>query len=884
MPQQDTTEKLVYAFAEGGKEQKNLLGGKGANLAEMTKIGLPVPPGFIITTDACREYLRAERLPDGLDDEVDAAMERLQEEAGKRFGDAGNPLLLSVRSGAPFSMPGMMDTVLNLGLNDETAQGLAEATGDQRFAWDAYRRFLQLFGKVVLGVPGKTFEDALEKLVAERGVADESGLEADDLQGLVATFKEIIDAESDTGFPQDPREQLGAAIEAVFRSWNGRRARDYRRHEGIPDDLGTAVNVQTMVFGNLGTESDSGTGVAFTRDPATGDADPYGDWLPGAQGEDVVAGIRHTRKLAELADAFPDCHAQLIEVMDTLEGHYRDMCDIEFTIESSTLYILQTRVGKRTAAAALQMAVDMVSEGLIDEREAVTRVTPAQLEQLLHPMFKPGVSYDVLVTGLNASPGAAVGKVVFTADEAQERAEKGETVILVRPETSPDDLHGLIAAQGVLTSRGGLVSHAAVVARGMGKPAICGAADVEIDLDAREFRVGDTVVADGDVISLNGTTGEVVIGEVEVETPEPSGPFSTVLGWADEFRTMGVRANADTAEDAERALEYGAEGIGLCRTEHMFLGDRLPVVQRMILADTDEEETAALEELQRVQREDFLSLLEKMDGKPVTVRLLDPPLHEFLPDRVELLIDEAKGELDEQGKKLLRAAEHWQEVNPMLGTRGCRLGILRPGLYRMQTKALMEAAVQRKQDGGDPRIEIMIPLVVTVRENRLIDGWIREAADEVLSAAGVELDYLVGTMIETPRAALTAERIAQVAQFFSFGTNDLTQMTFGFSRDDVEGMIMPTYIEHNLLEVDPFAQLDPLGVGRLVKFAVKEGKAVRPDLHVGLCGEHGGEANSVKLCHEYGLDYVSCSPFRVPIARLAAAHAAIGAEDHSAST
>jgi pyruvate, orthophosphate dikinase len=884
MPQQDTTEKLVYAFAEGGKEQKNLLGGKGANLAEMTKIGLPVPPGFIITTDACREYLRAERLPDGLDDEVDAAMERLQEEAGKRFGDAGNPLLLSVRSGAPFSMPGMMDTVLNLGLNDETAQGLAEATGDQRFAWDAYRRFLQLFGKVVLGVPGKTFEDALEKLVAERGVADESGLEADDLQGLVATFKEIIDAESDTGFPQDPREQLGAAIEAVFRSWNGRRARDYRRHEGIPDDLGTAVNVQTMVFGNLGTESDSGTGVAFTRDPATGDADPYGDWLPGAQGEDVVAGIRHTRKLAELADAFPDCHAQLIEVMDTLEGHYRDMCDIEFTIESSTLYILQTRVGKRTAAAALQMAVDMVSEGLIDEREAVTRVTPAQLEQLLHPMFKPGVDYDVLVTGLNASPGAAVGKVVFTADEAQERAEAGETVILVRPETSPDDLHGLIAAQGVLTSRGGLVSHAAVVARGMGKPAICGAADVEIDLDAREFRVGDTVVADGDVISLNGTTGEVVIGEVEVETPEPSGPFSTVLGWADEFRTMGVRANADTAEDAERALEYGAEGIGLCRTEHMFLGDRLPVVQRMILAENDEEEAAALEELQRVQREDFLSLLEKMDGRPVTVRLLDPPLHEFLPDRVELLIEEAKGELDEQGKKLLRAAEHWQEVNPMLGTRGCRLGILRPGLYRMQTKALMEAAVQRKQDGGDPRIEIMIPLVVTVRENRLIDGWIREAADEVLSAAGVELDYLVGTMIETPRAALTAERIAQVAQFFSFGTNDLTQMTFGFSRDDVEGMIMPTYIEHNLLEVDPFAQLDPLGVGRLVKFAVKEGKAVRPDLHVGLCGEHGGEANSVKLCHEYGLDYVSCSPFRVPIARLAAAHAAIGAEDHSAST
>jgi pyruvate, orthophosphate dikinase len=884
MAQQDTSTKYIYAFSEGSKEQKNLLGGKGANLAEMTNLGLPVPPGFIITTDACRAYLRDEQLPEGLDEQIDEAMEALQEQAGKHFGDPANPLLLSVRSGAPFSMPGMMDTVLNLGLNDETARGLAERTGDERFAWDAYRRFLQLFAKVVLGVSGKAFEDALEKLVAERGVSDESGLGADDLQSLVATFKDIIEAESERGFPLDPREQLGASIEAVFRSWNGRRARDYRRHEGIPDDLGTAVNVQTMVFGNLGSESDSGTGVAFTRDPATGDANPYGDWLPGAQGEDVVAGIRHTRKLDELGDAFPQCHDQLIEVMDTLEGHYRDMCDIEFTIESSTLYILQTRVGKRTAAAALQMAVDMVSEGLIDEREAVTRVTPAQLEQLLHPMFKPGVEYDVLVTGLNASPGAAVGKVAFTADEAQQRAEDGEAVILVRPETSPDDLHGLIAAQGVLTSRGGLVSHAAVVARGMGKPAICGAADVDIDLDAREFRVGDTVVADGDVISLNGTTGEVVIGEVEVETPEPSGPFATVLGWADDYRTMGVRANADTAEDAVRALEYGAEGIGLCRTEHMFLGDRLPVVQRMILSETDEEEAAALEDLQRVQREDFLSLLEEMDGLPVTVRLLDPPLHEFLPDRVELLIAEAKGELDEQGKKLLHAAEHWHEVNPMLGTRGCRLGILRPGLYRMQTKALLEAAVQRKRDGGDPRIEIMIPLVVTVRENRLIDGWIREAADEVLAEAGVELDYLVGTMIETPRAALTAERIAQVAEFFSFGTNDLTQMTFGFSRDDVEGMIMPTYIEHNLLEVDPFAQLDPLGVGRLVKFAVKEGKAVRPDLHVGVCGEHGGEANSVKLCHEYGLDYVSCSPFRVPIARLAAAHAAIGAEDHAAST
>ncbi|MGH8904332.1 MAG: pyruvate, phosphate dikinase [Egibacteraceae bacterium] len=870
----------VYAFSEGSKEQKYLLGGKGANLAEMTNLGLPVPPGFTITTDACKAYMAAgDRIPEGLMDEVAAALEDLEGVMGKRLGDERDPLLVSVRSGAPFSMPGMMDTVLNLGLNDASVAGLAEQTSNERFAQDSYRRFIQMFGKIVMGLPGAAFEEPFEKAVEAKG--DERALDTADLANVVEIFKGIIRDGTGRDFPQDPREQLRLAIEAVFRSWNGRRARDYRKLEGIPDDLGTAVNVQTMVFGNKG--EDSGTGVAFTRDPATGERIPYGDFLTNAQGEDVVAGTRVTSKLDDLEAWSPTCHAQLLEIMGTLERHYRDMCDIEFTIEQGHLYMLQTRVGKRTAAAALRMAVEMVDEGLIDEREAVLRIQPHQLDQLLHPQFDPQAVYAAVAKGLNASPGAAVGRVYFTADDAEARAAAGEPVILVRPETSPDDLHGMIAAQGILTSRGGLVSHAAVVARGMGKPAVCGAEAVRIDLGARRFSVNSTVVGEGEVISINGTTGEVVLGEVAVITPEPSQQFVTVLEWADRFRQLRVRTNADTPEDSARARAFGAEGIGLCRTEHMFLGDRLPVVQRMILAETPTEEEAALEALRAVQKDDFVGILEAMDGLPVTVRLLDPPLHEFLPDVEELLVRQARGELDEDGHVLLRAARAWQEANPMLGTRGCRLGIVKPGLYRMQVRALMEAAVERRQAGGDPVVEVMIPLVVTAPELELLVTWTHEAAEEVFSAAGTRVDYLVGTMIETPRAAIDAAAIATEAEFFSFGTNDLTQMTFGFSRDDVEGRIMTPYLEAGLLPANPFETLDRDGVGELVRWACQRGREARPDVKLGICGEHGGDPASVAFCHEVGLDYVSCSPFRVPLARLAAAHAALDAAGPSTS-
>jgi pyruvate,orthophosphate dikinase len=870
--------KYVYAFEEGNKDQKYLLGGKGANLAEMTNLGLPVPPGFTITTEACKVYMaQGETMPEGLMDEVADALAVLEQKMGKRLGDVDDPLLVSVRSGAPFSMPGMMDTVLNLGLNDTSVQGLAKQTGNERFAYDSYRRFVQMFGRIVLDVPGERFEHALEALREARGVATDPELSADDLRGLVDTFKGIVREHAGIEFPQDPTEQLRYAIEAVFKSWNGRRARDYRKLENIPDDLGTAVNVQAMVFGNKG--DDSGTGVAFTRDPATGENRPYGDFLANAQGEDVVAGIRVTEPLEAMAEHFPECHRQLLEVMDLLQNHYRDMCDIEFTIEQGRLFILQTRVGKRTAAAALRMAVEMEQEGLIDKREAVLRVQPAQLDQLLHPQFDPSAKYTALAKGLNASPGAAVGKVYFTADDAEARHREGEQVILVRPETSPDDLHGMIAAEGILTSRGGLVSHAAVVARGMGKPAVCGAADVQIDLDRREFRVGDAVVREGDVISINGSTGEVVVGAVPVVTPEPGGLFDVILGWADDFRTLAVRTNADLPHDARIARGFGAEGIGLCRTEHMFLGDRLQIVQRYILAGSREEELAALEELARLQREDFVGILEAMDGLPVTVRLLDPPLHEFLPDIEELVVRDAKGELDEQGRRLLAVARQWQEANPMLGTRGVRLGILRPELYRMQVRVLLEAAIERKLQGGNPKVEIMIPLSVSKAELGLVVGWVREVAEATCAAANEigGIDYTVGTMIETPRAALVADQIAEVAEFFSFGTNDLTQMTFGFSRDDVEGRLMPKYLEDHLLAHNPFETIDAEGVGGLVRKAVELGRAQRPDLKLGICGEHGGDPASIALCHEIGLDYVSCSPYRVPIARLAAAHAALGA-------
>jgi pyruvate,orthophosphate dikinase len=864
-------DRRVYAFTEGRKEQKDRLGGKGANLAEMTRLGLPVPPGFTVTTAACRAYLEAgEKLPDGLADEVDSALAGLETQTGRRLGDSADPLLVSVRSGAPFSMPGMMDTILNLGLNDDSVQALAALTGDERFAWDVYRRLVQLYGKVVLGVPGHRFDAELNELVAARGGEDE--LSAEDWRTLTRGFQELTIESVGTAFPQDPKAQLSAAIEAVFRSWNGKRAQDYRRMEGISDSLGTAVNVQAMVFGNLG--DDSGTGVAFTRNPSTGEARPYGDWLLRAQGEDVVAGIRVTQPLADLDRAFPDCADQLRTVMSTLEQHYRDMCDIEFTIERGRLHMLQTRVGKRTAAAALQIAVDMVGEGLIDEREAVTRVSPAQLERLLHPQFDASSTYDVLTTGLPASPGAALGAACFSADEAEQRAAAGEKVILVRAETSPEDLHGLIAAQGVLTTRGGLVSHAAVVARGMGKPAVCGADSIEIGTDNDSFSVEGVTVSAGDLIAIDGTTGEVVVGVVDVVTPEPGAAFTTLLSWADQHRKLGVRANADLPEDAVRARALGAEGIGLCRTEHMFLGDRLPAMQDVILAETADEEAAALEQLRQLQQSDFIGLLEAMDGLPVTVRLLDPPLHEFLPHPDKLRAADRDGELDDHGRRLLTAAEQWQEVNPMLGTRGCRLGILKPGLYRMQVRALFQAAAEVIRRGGNPRVEVMIPLVVEPRELDLLVAWVREEAESVVAAEGITLDYEVGTMVETPRAALTAAALAQTASFFSFGTNDLTQMTFGFSRDDVEGRIMPTYESLGLLS-DPFRTLDADGVGRLVKFAVDEGKRARPDLVTGVCGEHGGDPASVHLCAALGVDYVSCSPFRIPVARLAAAQAAL---------
>ena len=880
--------KYVYQFGrktDGNGTMKPLLGGKGANLAEMRRIGLPVPPGFTITTEACREYMSLGQLPDGLMDEVRSARTALEAKMGKSVGDPDDPLLVSVRSGAPASMPGMMETILNLGLNDESVKGLARQTGDERFAYDSYRRFVQMFARTALDVKSELFEEELERVVEKRKVGTETKLDPKDLKKLTETFKKILEREAGVPFPQDPQDQLRYAVEAVFRSWNSPKAISYREYEKIPADWGTAVNVQAMVFGNRG--DDSGTGVAFTRDPATGESRPYGDFLTNAQGEDVVAGIRITEKLDEMSRDFPECHRQLLSVMDLLEKHFRDMCDIEFTIEKGTLWILQTRVGKRTAAAALRMAVDMVRDGMIDEREAVLRIKPQQLEQLLHPQFDPTAEFAAIGSGLNASPGAAVGKVYFTADEAESHAKAGEHVILVRPETSPDDVHGMIASQGILTSRGGLVSHAAVVARGMGKPAVVGASEIKIDVAARQFTAKGTVVREGQVISLDGTTGKVALGAVPVVEPQPGGDLTEVLRWADQFRRLRVRANADTGDDARQAREFGAEGIGLARTEHMFLGDRLPLVQRMFVAFDEnnlEEHHRALEALRAQQKADFLDLLEAMDGLPVTVRLLDPPLHEFLPDVEELQGRvNARGRLarlthrgaDEWDRRLLRTARAWHEANPMLGTRGVRLGILIKELYPTQVGALMEAAVERKRAGGDPRVEVMIPLTVARTEMEAMAESVRDAAEEVFTKEGQRVEYSVGTMIETPRAALVAGDIAKVAQFFSFGTNDLTQMTFGFSRDDVEGRVMQHYLEQGLLTVSPFETLDADGVGRLVEIAVREGREGRSDLKVGICGEHGGDPESVHFCHAQGLDYVSCSPFRVPIARLAAAQAAL---------
>ena len=871
--------RYVYAFAKGNKNQKDLLGGKGAGLAEMTRLGLPVPPGFTITTDACRAYMRAGREPRELAGQVDRALATLETAMGRRLGDPANPLLVSVRSGAKFSMPGMMDTVLNLGLNDDSVQGLADQSSNKRFAYDSYRRFIQMFGRIVMGAPGDAFEHALDALKERRGTAADTDLEASDLQGLVEEFKGIVRATTGRDFPTDPRAQLAMAIRAVFDSWNGDRARLYRKQEKIADDLGTAVNVMAMVFGNFG--ADSGTGVAFTRNPATGEKGIYGDYLQNAQGEDVVAGIRNTIPLQELERIDPRAYRALLKIMRTLERHYRDMCDIEFTVERGKLWMLQTRVGKRTAAAAVQIAVDMVKERLIDRTEAVRRVTPAQVDQLLHPQVDEDAGgLRLLGKGMNASPGAAVGVAVFDSDRAEARAAKGEKVILVRRETNPDDLNGMIAAQGILTSRGGKTSHAAVVARGMGKPCVCGAEALAVDLKHNRFTVNGVTVNEGDLISIDGTTGAVYEGEVPLKEPEVGGGFATILTWADKVRTLKVRANADTPEDAERAREFGAEGIGLARTEHMFLGDRRPLVEKLILAANDKQEKAALDALLPLQREDFYGILKAMDGLPVTIRLLDPPLHEFLPDLVGLTREIAKAEakgwkVPETKRRLLAAVERLHEANPMLGMRGVRLGVMKPGLYEMQVRAIMEAACRLKAEGLNPGVEIMIPLVGIDEELRRM----REAADGVAKAViaetGTKVAYLIGTMIEVPRAAIVAREIAAHADFFSFGTNDLTQMTFGFSRDDV-AKILDVYVTGGLLSVDPFTTLDAAGVGELMRGAAGQARSVRAGIKLGICGEHGGDPESVAFCHSLGLDYVSASPFRVPIARLAAAHAVLG--------
>ncbi|HUZ19872.1 MAG TPA: pyruvate, phosphate dikinase [Acidimicrobiales bacterium] len=863
------------------RELRALLGGKGANLGEMTSVlGLPVPPGFTISTEACRAYL-ASGWPDSLSAELGEHLRRLEEQMGRHLGDASDPLLVSVRSGAEHSMPGMMDTVLNLGLNDASVAGLARQTGDERFAYDSYRRFIQMYGRIVLGLDGEPFDARFEAAKGSSGAVADAEVPATALAEIVADFKEIVRQATGAAFPEEPGAQLRGAIEAVFSSWNGARARAYREREGIPHDLGTAVNVQAMVFGNR--DDRSGTGVAFTRDPATGEHRPYGDFLVNAQGEDVVAGIRNTLPLEALGERFPTLHSELTEIFSRLERHFRDMCDIEFTIEQDKLWMLQTRVGKRTGRAALRMAVEMVDDPAIrlSRAEAVQRVNADHIDGVLHPQFAEEQAV-VATRGLGASPGAAVGRVCLSAARAVEEAKAGNDVILVRTETSPEDVHGMLAAAGVLTRRGGLVSHAAVVARGWGKPAVVGAERVEIG--EHEIRIGDAVVPEGEVISIDGATGVVVIGAVKLSAASPPESLETILSWADEIRRgrLGVRANADNGPDAANARRLGAEGIGLCRTEHMFLGDeRLPIVRRMILSSGEEEEAASLDELRRAQRADFVEILEAMDGLPVTVRLLDPPLHEFLPDVSDLALKAAREGLSAEEERLFEAAKRWQEQNPMLGTRGVRLGIMKPGLYAMQVRALMEAAADRTAAGGHPIVEVMIPLTISREELALARAW----AEEAIAASGNgDTPVAIGTMIETPRAALCAGELAEAAEFFSFGTNDLTQMTFGFSRDDVEARMMTLYLERGLIPANPFETIDRDGVGELVRVAAARGKAANPLLKLGVCGEHGGDPASIDLFARVGLDYVSCSPFRVPIARLAAAQALLRIDAEAAAT
>ncbi|CAB4804483.1 unannotated protein [freshwater metagenome] len=861
-------------------EFKDLLGGKGANLAEMTSVlKLPVPPGFTISTDACRAYMHG-GWPEGLDEEIAAHVFKLEKTMGRKLGDPFDPLLVSVRSGAKFSMPGMMDTVLNLGLNDESVKGLATVTNDERFAYDSYRRFIAMYGRIVLGVDGELFDHPLEQAKHKAGVKSDAELTAKALKDLCKQYQAVVKKATRKPFPQKPREQLRGAIEAVFASWNGARAIAYRVRERISHDLGTAVNVQTMVFGNR--DDNSGTGVGFTRNAATGENKPYGDFLINAQGEDVVAGIRNTEDLDHMKLHFPVIHKELLDIFARLERHYADMCDTEFTIDQGKLWMLQTRVGKRTGAAALRMAVDMTkpqgkgnAKWNITRHEAIMRVGADHLDQVLHPQFAN--KGKVLAKGLAASPGAAVGRVYFTADHAVQAHERGEKVILVRNETSPEDVHGMMISQGILTARGGLVSHAAVVARGWGTPAIVGAEAVKIE--GKSFHVGSTVVKEGATISIDGTTGEVMLGAMKLAAAEPPPEFHTILKWSDVVRKgkLGVRANADTGEDATNARELGAEGVGLCRTEHMFLApDRLPVVRKMILAQTAEEETAALAELGRVQQIDFEEILEAMDGLPVTVRLLDPPLHEFLPSAEELRIKQATTGLNKTEKAELKAAEEWAEHNPMIGTRGVRLGVVKPGLYAMQVRALMAAAASLRKRGKNPIVEVMIPLTVTREELQLARSWVQTEIDRAVKGMKNKPHVTIGTMIETPRAAICADQIAEEADFFSFGTNDLTQMTFGFSRDDIESKMMPAYLEQGLLKRNPFETIDKDGVGALVKMGAIRGRSVKKGLKLGVCGEHGGDPESIALFYEAGLDYVSCSPFRVPIARLAAAQAVIG--------
>ena len=898
--------KYVYDFSEGDKSMKDLLGGKGANLAEMTKLGLPVPPGFTITTEACRAYLKESAVPETLATEVTRALRGVEDQMGRHLGDPADPLLVSVRSGAKFSMPGMMETVLNIGLNDESVLGLAAVSGNERFAWDSYRRLIQMFGKTVLDIDGDLFSDALDDLKAERGVKGDTELTAEDLKGLVDTFKGIVKEQTGEDFPQDPRTQMDMGIEAVFRSWNTERARIYRRRERIPHDLGTAVNICTMVFGNMG--ENSGTGVCFTRDPSSGHSGVYGDYLENAQGEDVVAGIRNTLALSDLERINKPVYDELRAIMRKLETHYRDMCDIEFTVERGKLWMLQTRVGKRTAAAAFRIATQLLGEKLITRDEALGRVTGDQLTQLMFPQFDAKAEKELIARGMAASPGAAVGKIAFDNAQAIEAAEKGIKTVLVRRETNPDDLPGMVAAEGVLTARGGKTSHAAVVARGMGKTCVCGAESLVIDAAAGTVTIGDLVLTADDTIAIDGQTGEIFRGEVPVtDSPvttylaegleaglaaagEDAGTRELVeavdklLSHADKVRRLRVRANADTPLDSTRAIEFGAEGIGLCRTEHMFLGERRPLVERAILsAPESEERQAAFNELEKLQKQDFLEMLEVMDGKSMTVRLIDPPLHEFMPALIELetkvAVGKATGTLDPADEAMLVEVRRMHEQNPMLGLRGVRLGIYLPGLFALQMRALCEAAAELVGRGLDPRPEIMVPLVGSVRELQLVREEGEGIIASVAAARGVDLSGVsIGAMIELPRAAMTAEDLAEEADFFSFGTNDLTQTVWGFSRDDVEGVFFPQYIEAGIFGVSPFESIDVHGVGTLVSEGVRRARSTKPNIKLGVCGEHGGDPLSIHFFHNVGVDYVSCSPFRVPVARLEAGRAAV--EDH----